>query len=191
MQGTKVNSRGKEMPHGTRLYSIAASRYGDTFDGKTTSLCVRRAEYWDPEMNAYDPAKKGLCSNFLCDSKPGDEITMTGESPSIFVLFCCHPCIQSRQGAVPTPIYFMCCGSVSISDTSEAFFFDATSPHISVTGPAQDAFCPRRPHWKGAAAPRGPQRSGHHGCHRHRLAHLHRSDILPTDNSPCFRLLTY
>ena len=66
------------MPHGTRLYSIAASRYGDTFDGKTTSLCVRRAEYWCPEMNANDPAKKGLCSNFLCDAKPGDEITMTG-----------------------------------------------------------------------------------------------------------------
>jgi hypothetical protein len=48
-QGTKVNSRGKEMPHGTRLYSIAASRYGDKFDGKTTTLCVRRATYWDPE----------------------------------------------------------------------------------------------------------------------------------------------
>lgn len=41
-QGTKVNSRGKEMPHGTRLYSIAASRYGDKLDGKTTTLCVRR-----------------------------------------------------------------------------------------------------------------------------------------------------
>ena len=26
LQGTKVNSRGKEVPHGTRLYSIAASR---------------------------------------------------------------------------------------------------------------------------------------------------------------------
>ena len=66
------------MPHGVRLYSIAASRYGDTFDGKTTSFCVRRAEYWDPEMNAYDPAKKGICSNYLCDAKPGTEINMTG-----------------------------------------------------------------------------------------------------------------
>lgn len=78
LQGTKINSRGKEMPHGVRLYSIAASRYGDKFDGKTTSLCVRRAEYWDEAMGKNDPAKKGLCSNFLCDSKPGDEITMTG-----------------------------------------------------------------------------------------------------------------
>lgn len=70
-QGTKVNSRGKEVPHGVRLYSIAASRYGDNFDGQTTSLCVRRATYWDPEMNADDPAKKGICSNFLCDAAPG------------------------------------------------------------------------------------------------------------------------
>jgi len=73
-----VNSKGKEVPHGVRLYSIAASRYGDNFDGLTTSLCVRRATYWDPELKADDPAKKGLCSNFLCDAKPGDEITMTG-----------------------------------------------------------------------------------------------------------------
>ena len=78
VQGTKVNSKGKEVAHGARLYSIAASRYGDNFDGKTTSLCVRRATYWCPEMKAEDPAKKGLCSNFLCDAKPGDEVTMTG-----------------------------------------------------------------------------------------------------------------
>lgn len=79
MQGIKVNSRGKEMPHGTRLYSIASTRYGDYFDGQTASLCVRRATFWDPEKNAEDPEKKGICSNFLCDAKPGDEITMTGQ----------------------------------------------------------------------------------------------------------------
>ncbi|CAK0785705.1 hypothetical protein CVIRNUC_008916 [Coccomyxa viridis] len=84
--GTKVNSRGKEMPHGVRLYSIAASRYGDTFDGKTTSFCVRRAEFWDPETNAYDPAKKGICSNYLCDAKPGTEINMTGPTGKVLLL---------------------------------------------------------------------------------------------------------
>ena len=77
-QGEKTNSRGKKMAHGTRLYSIAASRYGDTFDGKTTSLCVRRATFWDSEKNEEDSEKKGICSNFLCDAKPGDEIKMTG-----------------------------------------------------------------------------------------------------------------
>ena len=71
--GTKVNSKGKEVPHGVRLYSIASSRYGDSYDGQTATLCVRRATYWDPEMNAEDPAKKGICSNFLCDAKPGAE----------------------------------------------------------------------------------------------------------------------
>jgi ferredoxin--NADP+ reductase len=84
--GTKVNSRGKEMPHGTRLYSIAASRYGDKFDGKTTTLCVRRATYWDPEKNAEDPEKKGICSNFLCDAKPGDEVTMTGPTGKVLLM---------------------------------------------------------------------------------------------------------
>lgn len=73
-----MNARGKEMPHGVRLYSIGSSRYGDSYDGKTTSLCVRRATYWDPETQKDDPAKAGICSNFLCDAKPGQEIQLTG-----------------------------------------------------------------------------------------------------------------
>merc|ERR1712094_52405 len=76
--GEKEMPNGKTKPHAPRLYSIASSRYGDEFDGKTTSLCVRRATYWDPEMKADDPAKKGICSNFLCDAKPGDKVMMTG-----------------------------------------------------------------------------------------------------------------
>ena len=84
--GTKINSKGKEVPHGTRLYSIAASRYGDNFDGQTTSLCVRRATYWDPELGRDDPAKKGICSNFLCDAPPGTEITMTGPTGKVLLL---------------------------------------------------------------------------------------------------------
>ena len=84
--GTKVNSKGKEVPHGTRLYSIASTRYGDSFDGKTASLCVRRATYWDPELGKEDPAKKGICSNFLCDAPPGTEITMTGPTGKVLLL---------------------------------------------------------------------------------------------------------
>jgi ferredoxin--NADP+ reductase len=83
------------MPHGTRLYSIAASRYGDTYEGKTTTLCVRRATYWCPELQAEDPSKKGICSNFLCDAKPGDEITMTGELPLINTLIFFLPLINT------------------------------------------------------------------------------------------------
>jgi len=58
-------------PHAVRLYSIASSRYGDDMTGNTGSLCVRRATYWDPELKADDPAKKGICSNFLCDTTAG------------------------------------------------------------------------------------------------------------------------
>eukprot|EP00200_Dunaliella_tertiolecta_P002447 CAMPEP_0202342650 /NCGR_PEP_ID=MMETSP1126-20121109/3128_1 /ASSEMBLY_ACC=CAM_ASM_000457 /TAXON_ID=3047 /ORGANISM="Dunaliella tertiolecta, Strain CCMP1320" /LENGTH=340 /DNA_ID=CAMNT_0048933645 /DNA_START=86 /DNA_END=1108 /DNA_ORIENTATION=- len=84
--GTKVNARGKEMPHGVRLYSIGSSRYGDFFDGKTTSLCVRRATYWDPETQKEDPAKAGICSNFLCDAKPGQEIQLTGPTGKVLLM---------------------------------------------------------------------------------------------------------
>lgn len=81
-----TNSRGKEVPYGVRLYSIASSRYGDSFDGLTTSLCVRRAVYNDPETGKEDPAKKGVCSNFLCDAKPGQEIMMTGPTGKVLLL---------------------------------------------------------------------------------------------------------
>lgn len=84
--GTKINSKGKEVPHGVRLYSIAASRYGDSFDGQTTTLCVRRATYTDPETGKEDPAKKGICSNFLCDAKAGDEVMMTGPTGKLLLM---------------------------------------------------------------------------------------------------------
>lgn len=64
--------------HKPRLYSIASTRYGDLLDGNTVSLCVRRAEYYDPVTGVVDPAKKGVCSNFLCDLSPGDEVTVAG-----------------------------------------------------------------------------------------------------------------
>ncbi|KAL3909255.1 MAG: hypothetical protein SGILL_008158 [Bacillariaceae sp.] len=73
-------------PHAVRLYSIASSRYGDDMTGKTGSLCVRRATYWDPAMKADDPAKKGICSNFLCDTTPGAEVQMTGPAGKVMLM---------------------------------------------------------------------------------------------------------
>eukprot|EP00850_Spirogloea_muscicola_P021580 SM000255S08759 [mRNA] locus=s255:62245:63683:+ [translate_table: standard] len=73
-------------PNTVRLYSIASTRYGDDFDGRTASLCVRRAVYVDPETGKEDPSKAGICSNFLCDSKPGDEISVTGPSGKVMLL---------------------------------------------------------------------------------------------------------
>jgi len=73
-------------PNKVRLYSIASSRYGDDMTGKTGSLCVRRATYWCPELKADDPAKKGICSNFLCDTKAGDEVKLTGPIGKVMLM---------------------------------------------------------------------------------------------------------
>ena len=73
-------------PNTNRLYSIASTRYGDDMKGTTTTLCVRRATYWCPELKADDPAKKGVCSNFLCDSKPGDDIMLTGPAGKVMLM---------------------------------------------------------------------------------------------------------
>jgi len=73
-------------PNTNRLYSIASTRYGDDMKGTTTTLCVRRATYYCPELKADDPAKKGVCSNFLCDSKPGDEVMLTGPTGKVMLM---------------------------------------------------------------------------------------------------------
>jgi len=73
-------------PHTVRLYSIASSRYGDDMSGKTGSLCVRRATYWCPELQAEDASKKGICSNFLCDTQPGEEVMMTGPAGKVMLM---------------------------------------------------------------------------------------------------------
>jgi len=82
--GENPKSPGK--PNSVRLYSIASTRYGDDLDGNSVSLCVRRAVYWDKELGREDPAKKGVCSNFLCDSKPGDELKLTGPSGKVMLI---------------------------------------------------------------------------------------------------------
>ncbi|KAH9710972.1 Ferredoxin--NADP reductase leaf isozyme 1 [Citrus sinensis] len=74
-----VDKNGK--PHKLRLYSIASSALGDFGDSKTVSflspmvsLCVKRLVY----TNENGEIVKGVCSNFLCDLKPGAEVKITG-----------------------------------------------------------------------------------------------------------------
>ncbi|KAG7535830.1 Ferredoxin-NADP reductase (FNR) nucleotide-binding domain [Arabidopsis thaliana x Arabidopsis arenosa] len=67
-----IDKNGK--PHKLRLYSIASSAIGDFGDSKTVSLCVKRLVY----TNDSGEIVKGVCSNFLCDLKPGDEAKITG-----------------------------------------------------------------------------------------------------------------
>ncbi|CBJ31206.1 hypothetical protein Esi_0238_0041 [Ectocarpus siliculosus] len=79
-----LDAKGK--PHKVRLYSIASTRYGDDGDGRTVSLCVRRATVIDPETGKEDPSKEGVCSNFLCRARAGQEVTLTGPSGKIMLL---------------------------------------------------------------------------------------------------------
>ena len=65
----------KGKPHKLRLYSIAATRHGDDLEDKTVSLCVRKLEYKDPETGEH---VEGTCSSFLCNLKPGDDVSITG-----------------------------------------------------------------------------------------------------------------
>lgn len=68
--GTDKNGK----PHKVRLYSIASTRHGDFGDGKTVSLSVKRLIYNDADGNEV----RGVCSNFLCDLKPGDPVNISG-----------------------------------------------------------------------------------------------------------------
>ena len=79
-----VDARGK--PHKPRLYSIASTRYGDLLDGRTVSLCVRKAEFYDPATGLPDPAKAGVCSGFLCGATPGTTVKVAGPVGKTMVL---------------------------------------------------------------------------------------------------------
>lgn len=69
-----------------RLYSIASTRYGDLLDGSTVSLCVRRAEFYDPATGLVDASKAGVCSSFLCDAVPGTTVQVAGPVGKTMVL---------------------------------------------------------------------------------------------------------
>jgi ferredoxin--NADP+ reductase len=68
-----VDKNGK--PEKLRLYSIASTRHGDDVDDKTVSLCVRQLEYKHPETGE---TVYGVCSTYLTQLKPGDEVKITG-----------------------------------------------------------------------------------------------------------------
>lgn len=70
------------MPQHNRLYSISSSRYGDDGSGQTCTLTVVRVVYKD-ESGA---TVRGVCSNYLCDRKVGDELVMTGPAGTALLL---------------------------------------------------------------------------------------------------------
>ena len=76
--GTQENGR----PHRVRLYSIASSRNGDHGCGLSVTLCVKRVVFDDEDGNEV----RGLTSNYLCDTKIGDKITIIGPTGRTFFL---------------------------------------------------------------------------------------------------------
>ncbi|MGL4881213.1 MAG: phycobilisome linker polypeptide, partial [Waterburya sp.] len=61
--------------HKLRLYSIASTRHGDNLEDHTVSLCVRKLEYKNPETGEH---VEGVCSSYLCNLNPGDDVAITG-----------------------------------------------------------------------------------------------------------------
>lgn len=70
-------------PHKLRLYSLASPRNREGDDQAIVSTTVKRViEEWEDEGLLY----LGVCSNYLCNLKPGDEVKMTGPSGRRFLL---------------------------------------------------------------------------------------------------------
>lgn len=91
-----------ETPAKVRLYSIASSAPGDDETSNTVSLCVKRnvvldGEYANRDVGEDTPDKagthfpehrvyRGVSSNFVCDSSPGDKILITGPTGAEMLL---------------------------------------------------------------------------------------------------------
>ncbi len=65
-----------------RLYSIA-SAHGGSSSPNQVEICVKRVVYLDPETNT---KKYGIVSNYLCDLKVGDSVSLTGPAGKHFLL---------------------------------------------------------------------------------------------------------
>lgn len=65
-----------------RLYSISSPRTGE-LGQNTLSLTIKRVIVQDPETGE---EIRGLASNFICNSKPGDPIEITGPIGRSFIL---------------------------------------------------------------------------------------------------------
>ena len=74
-----VDAEGR--PHTIRLYSVASPRDGERPNYNNLSLTVKRVT----EDHAGVPTH-GICSNYLCDLKAGDEVNVVGPYGSNFLM---------------------------------------------------------------------------------------------------------
>ncbi|TGN20282.1 ferredoxin-NADP reductase [Leptospira idonii] len=66
-----------------RLYSIASPSYSFGKTKDTIEFIIKRDDVYDESGNLL---YKGVCSNYICDLKPGDSVTMTGPAGKKFLL---------------------------------------------------------------------------------------------------------
>lgn len=84
-----VDERGK--PHAVRLYSIACPSSGEDGKGNVVSTTPKRViderKAQKPDDDPEDHSLfKGVCSNYICDLRVGDEVQLTGPSGKRFLL---------------------------------------------------------------------------------------------------------
>ena len=70
-------------PHKLRLYSIASPGVGDDGQGKTLTVCVKRAITID---EATGKEYQGVCSTYLCDLQVGATSKLTGPVGKAFIM---------------------------------------------------------------------------------------------------------
>ncbi|ABJ77689.1 ferredoxin-NADP reductase [Leptospira borgpetersenii serovar Hardjo-bovis] len=66
-----------------RLYSIASPSYSFGMKEDNIEFIIKRDNVYDENGNLQF---KGVCSNYMCDLKPGEEVIMTGPSGKKFLL---------------------------------------------------------------------------------------------------------
>jgi len=84
-----LNEKGK--PHQARLYSLSCSSDGEDGAGKVISTTTKREVDEQSSQKTTDLLDDhslflGICSNYLCDLKPGDEVKLTGPTGKRFLL---------------------------------------------------------------------------------------------------------
>lgn len=84
-----ADERGR--PHKVRLYSVACPSWGEDGDGNLVSTTPKRLiDEFQPQKPTDDPANHrlflGVCSNYLCDIREGDEVLLTGPNGKRFLL---------------------------------------------------------------------------------------------------------
>jgi ferredoxin--NADP+ reductase len=79
------NAKGK--PHPVRLYSISAPSWGEDGHGNVVSTtCKRLLDEYTEEDSDHHSLFVGVCSNYLCDLKVGDEVLVSGPAGRRFLL---------------------------------------------------------------------------------------------------------